>query len=76
MLRLTSPAVPNGHFASLGLGDGGTGYRVLGRLLHDVPRPRLQTPLEAAGFVSPGAGPPLAPLAHLAAFCVGRDMSH
>ena len=59
--------MPHGHFAPPGLGDGGAGYRVLGRLLDDVPRARLQAPLEAAGFVSPGAGAPLAPLAHLTA---------
>lgn len=58
--------MPGGHFAPPGLGDSWTGYCVLGRLFHDLPRPRLQTPLEAAGLVSPGAGPPLAPLAHLA----------
>lgn len=66
---LTSPAVPHGHFAHPGLGDGGTGYRVLGWFLNNVPRPGLQTPLIAAGFVSPGAGSPFAPLAHLAALC-------
>lgn len=55
------------HFAPPGLGDGGTRYRVLWRLLHNVPRPSLQTPLEAAGFVSPGAGTPLTPVTHLTA---------
>lgn len=64
---LTSRTMPHGHFAHPGLGDGGTGYRVLGWLLYDVPRPGLQTPLVAAGFVSPGAGSPFAPLAHLTA---------
>jgi len=68
---LTSPAVPHGHFAHPGLGDGGTGYCVLGRFLYNVPRPGLQTPLVATGFVSPGAGSPFAPLAHLAALCRG-----
>lgn len=57
----------HGHLAPAGLGDGGARYRVLGRLLHDVPRPGLQAPLEAAGLVPPGAGAPVAPLAHLAA---------
>lgn len=65
--RASSSAVPHGHLAHAGLGDGGAGYRVFGRFLHDVPCPRLQAPLVAAGFVSPGARSPLAPLAHLAA---------
>lgn len=65
--RATSPAVPHGHFAHPGLGNGGTWYRVLGWFLYNVPCPRLQTPLIATGFVSPGAGSPFAPLAHLAA---------
>lgn len=59
--------MPQGHFAHPGLSNGGTGYCVLGRFLYNVPRPGLQTPLIATGFVSPGAGSPLAPLAHLAA---------
>lgn len=59
--------MPHGHFAHPGLGDGRTGYRVLGRFLYNVPRPGLQTPLIATGFVSPGAGSPFAPLAHLTA---------
>lgn len=66
---LTSPAVPHGHFAHPGLSDGGTGYCVLGWFLYNVPRPGLQTPLIATGFVSPGAGSPFAPLAHLTALC-------
>lgn len=66
---LTSPAVPHGHFAHPGLSDGGTGYCVLGWFLYNVPRPGLQTPLVATGFVSPGAGSPFAPLAHLTALC-------
>lgn len=65
----TSPAVPHGHFAHPGLSNGGTWYRVLGWFLYNVPCPRLQTPLIATGFVSPGAGSPFAPLAHLAALC-------
>lgn len=66
---LTSPAVPHGHFAHPGLSNGGTGYCVLGWFLYNVPCPGLQTPLVATGFVSPGAGSPFAPLAHLAALC-------
>lgn len=66
---LTSPAVPHGHFAHPGLSDGGTRYCVLGWFLYNVPRPGLQTPLIATGFVSPGAGSPFAPLAHLTALC-------
>lgn len=67
MLSWPFPAVPHGHFAPARLGNGGAGYRVLGWLLDDVSRARLQTPLEAAGFVSPSAGAPLAPLAHFTA---------
>lgn len=61
--------MPHGHFAHPGLSDGGTWYCVLGWFLYNVPRPGLQTPLIATGFVSPGAGSPFAPLAHLAALC-------
>lgn len=70
---LTVPAVPLGHFAHPGLGDGGTGYCVLGWFLYNVPRSGLQTPLKATGFVSPGAGSPFAPLTHLAALCRERQ---
>lgn len=70
---LTIPAVPLGHFAHPGLGDGGTGYCVLGWFLYNVPRSGLQTPLKATGFVSPGAGSPFAPLTHLAALCRERQ---
>lgn len=70
---LTVPAVPLGHFAHPGLGDGGTGYCVLGWFLYNVPRSSLQTPLKATGFVSPGAGSPFAPLTHLAALCRERQ---
>lgn len=72
---LTSPAVPHGHFAHPGLSDGGTGYCVLGWFLYNVPRSGLQTPLIATGFVSPGAGSPFAPLAHLAALCRDTENS-
>lgn len=65
----TSPAVPHGHFAHPGLSDGGTGYCVFGWFLYDVPCPGLETPLKATGFVSPGAGAPFAPLAHLTTLC-------
>lgn len=71
---LTSPAVPHGHFAHPGLSNGGTGYCVLGWFLYNVPRSGLQTPLIATGFVSPSAGSPFTPLAHLAALC--RDMQN
>lgn len=70
---LTVPAVPLGHFAHPGLGDGGTGYCVLGWFLYNVPRSGLQTPLKATGFVSPGAGSPFAPLTHFAALCRERQ---
>lgn len=66
---LTSPAVPNGHFAHPRLSNGRTGYCVLGWFLYNVPCPGLETPLVATGFVSPVAGSPLAPLAHLTALC-------
>lgn len=66
---LTSPAVPHGHFAHPGLGNGGTGYCVLGWFLYDVSCPGFQTPLITTGFVSPGAGSPVAPLAHLTTLC-------
>lgn len=69
MTGLTSPAVSHGHFAHPRLSNGGTGYCVLGWFLYNVPRPGLQTPLIATGFVSPGAGSPFAPLAHLTALC-------
>lgn len=70
---LTSPAVPHGHFAHPGLSNGGTGYCVLGWFLYNVSRSCLQAPLVATGFVSPGAGSPFAPLAHLAALCTGTQ---
>lgn len=53
------------HFASPGFGDGRTWYCVLWWLLHNVPCAGFQPPFVATGFVSSGAGPPLAPLAHL-----------
>lgn len=70
-ITLTSPAMPHGHFAHPGLGDGGTRDCVLGWFLYNVPGSGLQTPLIAAGFVSSGAGSPVAPLPHLAALCQG-----
>lgn len=59
--------MPHGHFAHPGFSDGGAGYCVLRRFLYNVPCPRLQAPLIAAGFVPPGARSPLAPLADLTA---------
>lgn len=70
---LTSPAMPHGHFAHPGFGDGGTGYCVLGWFLYNVPCSGLQTPLIATGFVSSGAGSPLTPLTHLAALWKHSD---
>ncbi len=62
---LTFSAMSHSHFASPGLSDGRTWYRVLWWLLHNMPCSGFQTPLETTGFVSSGAGPPLTPLAHL-----------
>ncbi len=61
----TFSAMSHSHFASPGLSDGRTWYRVLWWLLHNMPCSGFQTPLETTGFVSSGAGPPLTPLAHL-----------
>lgn len=70
-MSLTSPAVSHGHFAHPGLSNGGTRYCVLGWFLNNMPCSGLQTPLIATGFVSPGAGSPLTPLADLATLCIG-----
>lgn len=59
--------MPHGHFAHPGLSDGGTGYRVLGWFLYNVPCSCLQTPLITTGFVSSGTGSPFAPLAYFTA---------
>lgn len=63
--RTPSPAMSHSHFASPGLGDGGTWYCVLWWLLYNVSCAGFQSPFETTSFVSSGAGPPLAPLAYL-----------
>ncbi len=66
---LTFSAMSHSHFASPGLSDGRTWYRVLWWLLHNMPCSGFQTPLETTGFVffwcrSPthSTGPPHNPL--------------
>lgn len=67
MEYLTFPAVSHRHFAPPGLSNRRAGYCVPWWFLHNMPCASLQPPLEATCFVSPGARPPLTPLAHLTA---------